>query len=116
MTRRLEPTDRIKELGDASVPFVFDTHAIIFSDDARDLERRLHLAFNHLRVNRINQRKEFFIVTLDEIESQVREFGLNANFIRIPEAMEYRETKALHDLSSSKSINTKDEFPDTLVN
>ena len=68
LTRRLEPMDRVKELGDASVPFSFDVHAIIYSPDAPSLESALHRKFTRNRVNAVNQRKEFFRVTLEEIE------------------------------------------------
>ena len=60
MTRRLDPMDRVRELGGASVPFSFDLHAIIYSEDAPALETKLHLLFSRQRVNRINERKEFF--------------------------------------------------------
>ncbi|HAP9187028.1 TPA: GIY-YIG nuclease family protein, partial [Enterococcus faecium] len=73
MTRRLEPMDRIKELSSASVPFEFDVHAMIFSEDAPSLETKLHNHFRKQEVNKINQRKEFFKVSLDEIEKVVLE-------------------------------------------
>ena len=93
MTRRLEPMDRIKELGSASVPFEFDVHAMIFSDDAPALETALHQAFEKQSVNRINLRKEFFRVSLDDIERVVREnFNNTVKFTRIPVAKEYNET------------------------
>lgn len=121
MTRRLEPTDRIKELGDASVPFLFDIHAMIYSDEARTLEYELHKAFSNKKVNMLNYRKEFFKVTLDEIEEQVKIIGIEAEFSRLPEAMEYRETLAILDkLNSQVHIKTveeiiADEFPSTLT-
>lgn len=93
MTRRLEPMDRIKELGSASVPFEFDVHAMIFSDDAPALETALHQAFEKQSVNRVNLRKEFFKVSLDEIEKVVKEnFNNTVKFTRIPVAKEYNET------------------------
>lgn len=93
MTRRLEPMDRIKELSSASVPFEFDVHAMIFSDDAPALEAALHQKFEKQSVNRINLRKEFFKVTLDEIESVVKkEFNNTTEFTRLPVAREYYET------------------------
>ncbi len=67
MTRRLEPMDRVDELGDASVPFKFDVHAMIFSDDAPALEAALHRAFDDRKVNMVNTRREFFHVTLKNI-------------------------------------------------
>ena len=68
MTRRLDPQDRVDELGDASVPFNFDVHAMIFSDDAPALEAALHRAFEDRKLNMVNQRREFFNVTLEEIK------------------------------------------------
>jgi hypothetical protein len=87
--------DRIWELSDASVPFDFDVHAMISSDDAPTLERRLHERFDNHRVNKVNTRKEFFRVPIDELRSFVREQGLEATFTLAAEASEYRETLAL---------------------
>lgn len=96
MTRRLEPMDRIKELSSASVPFEFDVHAMIFSGDAPDLEAKLHQHFQKQSVNRVNPRKEFFHVTLDEIEQVVKEnFNSTVEFTRIPVAKEYRRSLAI---------------------
>ena len=96
MTRRLEPTDRVDELGDASVPFNFDTHAMIFSDDAPSLENALHKAFEARKVNMVNQRREFFNVTLDEIEEVVRKnFDKTVEFTRTAAAEQYRESLML---------------------
>lgn len=93
MTRRLEPQDRIDELSSASVPFRFDVHALIFSDDAPALENALHKAFENKKVNMINNRKEFFRVSLDEIERVVKEnHETLIEFTHFPEAKEYRET------------------------
>jgi predicted nucleic acid-binding Zn-ribbon protein len=120
MTRRLEPIDRIKELGDASVPFQFDIHAMIFSEDAPTLENELHKAFTNKKVNMLNYRKEFFKVTLEEIEQKTKEIGLISEFTRLPEAMEYRETLAiLEKLNSKVEYKTidqiiADEFPSNL--
>lgn len=123
MTRRLEPNDRVRELGDASVPFQFDIHAMIYSDEAPTLENELHKAFNNRKVNMLNYRKEFFKVTLDEIEQKVKEIGLEAEFSRVPEAMEYRETIAILEKLNSQTEPTKtiddiiaEEFPTSLVN
>jgi hypothetical protein len=121
MTRRLEPIDRVKELGDASVPFQFDIHAMIYSDEAPTLENELHKAFTNKKVNMLNYRKEFFNVSLDEIETKVKEIGLDAEFSRLPEAMEYRETLAiLEKLNSQVPPKTIDEiiaeeFPSSLT-
>lgn len=96
MTRRLDPQDRVDELGDASVPFKFDVHAMIFSDDAPALEAALHRAFDSKKVNMINSRKEFFNVTLEEIESVVKKnYDKTVEFIRTPSAEQYRETQMI---------------------
>lgn len=93
MTRRLEPMDRIKELSSASVPFEFDVHAMIFSDDAPALETSLHQTFDKKRVNLVNAHKEFFRVSLDEIEDVVKSnYNNTVTFTRIPVAKEYNET------------------------
>ena len=91
MTRRLDPMERVDELGDASVPFDFDVHAMIFSDDAPKLEAALHRAFENRKLNMINTRREFFNVTLDEIKEVVRQnYDKTAEFIEIPEAEQFR--------------------------
>jgi hypothetical protein len=95
MTRRLEPEDRVKELGDASVPFHFDIHAMIYSDEAPRLENELHRVFADRKVNMLNYRKEFFNVSLQEIETKVKEMGIRAEFVKIPAAVQYRETLAI---------------------
>ena len=93
MTRRLDPQDRVDELGDASVPFRFDIHAMIFSEDAPALEAALHNAFEDKKVNLVNNRKEFFNVTLDEIEKVVKEnYDKTVDFVKLPEAEQYRES------------------------
>ena len=96
MTRRLEPMDRVRELGGASVPYHFDVHAMIFSGDAPALEASLHRAFHHRRVNRINERKEFFRVNLSEIKKVVHQnHNAYVEFTMLAEAKEYRETLML---------------------
>ena len=96
MTRRLEPQERIDELGDASVPFRFDVHALIFAEDAVSLETALHNRFADRRVNLVNPRKEFFRVTLDEIEECVRRnYNRTVEFTRTAAAAEYHETLEL---------------------
>lgn len=92
MTRRLEPMDRIAELSSASVPFPFDVHAMIFSEDAPKLEADLHQFFSKERVNKVNTRKEFFRVDLGAIEKEVFTHNPTAKFVTDAEAMEYRET------------------------
>jgi Domain of unknown function (DUF4041)/Meiotically up-regulated gene 113 len=95
MTRRLDPMDRIRELGDASVPFQFDVHAIIYSDDAPALECELHKAFDGQRVNRVNERKEFFRVPIEQIARTVREQRGDIEITLTAEAAEYRKTQAI---------------------
>lgn len=93
MTRRLEPMDRVKELGDASVPFEFDVHAMIFSDDAPALENILHTKFRDNAVNKVNLKKEFYKVSLDEIEKEVKEkYNATITFTKVAEAAQYRES------------------------
>ena len=91
MTRRLDPQERVDELGDASVPFDFDVHAMIFSDNAPALEAALHKAFEDRKLNMVNQRREFFNVTLDEIKEVVRNhYDKSVEFIDFPQAEQYR--------------------------
>lgn len=96
MTRRLDPMDRVDELGDASVPFDFDVHALIFSDNAPALEAALHRAFEDRKLNMVNTRREFFRVSLDEIKAVVKEnFDKTVDFIDIPPAEQYRQSELL---------------------
>lgn len=96
MTRRLDPMDRVDELGDASVPFNFDVHAMIFSDNAPALEAALHRAFENRKVNMINTRREFFNVTLEEIEAEVKKnYDKTVEFTRFPLAEQYRESQKI---------------------
>lgn len=93
MTRRLEPMDRINELSSASVPFEFDVHAMIFSSDAPELETMLHRHFSDRAVNKVNPRKEFYKVDIDEIERVVKEnYNDTVQFTKIPLAIEYRQS------------------------
>ncbi|MDA7644202.1 DUF4041 domain-containing protein [Verrucomicrobiales bacterium] len=96
LTRRLEPLDRVKELGDASVPFSFDVHAMIYSEDAPDLERELHKIFEAGRVNKVNRRKEFFSTSLLDIRKAIENKDVKeVHWTLEAEAREYRETRAL---------------------
>ncbi len=95
MTRRLVPDERVKELGDASVPFQFDVHAMIYSEDAPALEKALHKYFQDFRVNRINIRKEYFNVSLDDIRKAVEELHGVITWVVEPAADEYRQTVKL---------------------
>lgn len=102
MTRRQDPQDRINELGNASVPFKFDVHSFIFSDDAVSLEGKLHEMLNDKRVNKVNLRKEFFQTTIDELEQLVTEIEPTAEFNRTMLAEEFRQSQ------SSDSVYTSD--------
>lgn len=96
MTRRLDPMERVRELGDASVPFSFDVHAMIFSSDAPKLEAALHQAFNNNKVNMVNTRREFFKVSLEEIKRVVREnFDGSVDFIDIADAEQFYESEQM---------------------
>ncbi len=101
MTRRLDPQERVDELGDASVPFNFDIHALIFSDDAPKLEAALHKAFEDKKLNMVNTRREFFHVTLDEIKQVVHaNHDKTVEFIEIPPADQYRQSlKMLNEVT-----------------
>ena len=104
MTRRLNPQDRIDELGNASVPFRFDVHSFIFSDDAVGLENRLHTVLNNKRVNKVNMRKEFFYVSIDDLEKIVTDIDPTAEFNRTMAAEEYRQSLSTTENYSSDYI------------
>lgn len=93
MTRRLNPQDRVDELGSASVPFRFDVHSFIFSDDASKLETELHNRLNDKRLNKVNLRKEFFRVSIDELEALVNEICPTAEFNRTMLATEFHQSE-----------------------
>lgn len=95
LTRRLEPADRIRELGDSSVPFEFDIHALIFSEDAPALENQLHKHFIMMQMNKVNYRKEFFKVDIGHIREEVEKFGLIAKWTMVAAAEEYRQSMAI---------------------
>lgn len=95
MTRRMEPQERVNELGDASVPFPFDVHSFIFSDDAVDLESSMHHILNDRRVNKVNLRKEFFRVSLDELEDLVYKLDPTAEFKRTILATQFRQSQSI---------------------
>lgn len=92
LTRRLEPMDRVRELGDASVPFNFDVHALVFSEDAVGLECKLHEHFADKRVNLVNLRREYFYVTPHEVREALEKIGGQQllEFHQVPEAAEWR--------------------------
>lgn len=95
MTRRLEPLDRVRELGGASVPFSFDVHAMLWSEDAPALENALHKKFALGQVNKVNHRKEFFRTSIEEIRRTLESEGIEAKWTMAAEAMEYYETLSI---------------------
>ena len=106
MTRRLDPMDRVDELGDASVPFDFDVHAMIFSDDAPRLEAALHNAFADRKLNFVNQRREFFHVSLDEIKQVGKEnYDRSVEFIDLAPAEQYRQSLLMKKQAESNNSN-----------
>lgn len=108
MTRRLDPQDRVNELGDASVPFKFDVHSFIFCEDAVDLETRLHKELESRRVNKVNLRKEFFNISIDELEELVTKIEPTAEFNRIMTAEDYRQS-----LSSDEAYTSDYQLDDS---
>ncbi|MEX1046989.1 MAG: DUF4041 domain-containing protein [Actinomycetota bacterium] len=104
MTRRLEPLDRVRELGDASVPFRYDVHALIFSDDAVSLEASLHQAYADRRVNLVNLHREFFYAQPAEVKGRLKEFaGDVLQFVDVPEAVEWRQSASARPTSVAES-------------
>ncbi|MEG2848087.1 MAG: GIY-YIG nuclease family protein [Bacilli bacterium] len=109
MTRRLDPLDRVKELGDASVPFPFDVHAMIYSEDAPGLENKIHKEFNNKSTNLVNLRKEFFNVTLDEVENFVKENYGEFKLTKIAVADQYRQTLKMREENRKSIFNEEKE-------
>ena len=105
MTRRLEPLDRVRELGDASVPFEFDVHALLFSDDAPALERDLHRHFLRSQVNKANPRKEFFRVDLAQIRSEIERLGIDTQWTLSAAAREYRESLVIEQAMANNTLD-----------
>lgn len=108
MTRRLNPQDRVNELGDASVPFKFDVHSFIFSEDAVSLENKLHSILNKKRVNKVNSRKEFFYTSVDELEALVNEIEPTAEFNKTMLAEEFHQSLSSEEIYSSE-LRFKDD-------
>jgi hypothetical protein len=104
MTRRSDPEERVDELGDASVPFRFDIHCTIFSENASELETKLHRRLNEKRVNKINLRKEFFKLTIDELEDLVYELEPTAQFTKTMLAEQYYQSMAVEEVPESVNI------------
>jgi len=97
MTRRLEPMDRVRELGDASVPFPFDVHMMISCTDAPSLENALHRALHRSRLNKTNPRKEFFRADIDQIAALVREHHGEIRYVADPEALQFRQSQEMSE-------------------
>jgi len=116
LTRRLDPEERVSELGDASVPFEFDVHAMIYSENAPDLEYRFHKHFQQRQVNLVNPRKEFFAVSIEEIEACAKVHGCSTEFTRVAEAKQYRETLALKAAQGQQQVRQAEiaDLPEAL--
>ncbi len=108
MTRRLDPMDRIWELSDASVPFDFDVHAMIPCEDAPALEATLHAEFEEQRINKVNYRKEFFRVQLEQIRTLLDKRGIDVSFTLLAEAREFRETLKFAQMTPADQQRSKD--------
>lgn len=114
MTRRLEPQERIDELGSASVPFEFDVHCFIFSNDAVKLENLLHEKLNDKRVNKVNLRKEFFYSSVDELEALVREIDPDAKFTRTMAAKDYRQSISTDNICPEFDYESESDLEEDL--
>ena len=109
MTRRLEPMDRINELSSASVPFSFDVHSFIFSDNAVELEKRLHKELNNYRVNKVNLRKEFFRVSIDYLEELVQRICPTAEFNKTMLAEQYKQGMSVDNIPETLAEFIEDD-------
>jgi len=108
LTRRLDPTERVQELGGASVPFPFDIHAMLLSDDAPALETKLHRHFIEYQVNKVNRRKEFFNISLQKLKEVIIDYGVECRWTLEAEASQYRETLALEQaMRTDSTLRTK---------
>ncbi len=105
LTRRLDPNERVRELGDASVPFDFDVHAMISSNDAPTLERQLHKRFVRKQVNKVNARKEFFRVELREIRAELEKIGCQTSWTMTAECREYKESLSMERALQSNDVS-----------
>lgn len=109
MTRRLNPEERIAELGNASVPFKFDVHSFIFSDDAVSLESKIHDMLNNKRVNKVNLRKEFFNISIDELEELVLDIDPTAEFNKTMLAEEFRQSISSDEAYTNDYVSDFDD-------
>ncbi len=108
MTRRLDPQDRIDELGNASVPFDFDVHGLVYTENAPELENKLHSHLNEKRLNLVHLRREFFNVTMEEIEQVIKEFNLDIQLTKLAEAKEYRMSQSIRESKQKQTANQAD--------
>jgi len=115
MTRRLEPLDRVRELGDASVPFAFDVHAMIPSQDAPALEHALHKRFVRSQMNKVNPRKEFFRLSLEEIREEIEQMGCQVQWTLTAECRELRETQSIERDMASKTFDEQAWLKDQAI-
>lgn len=112
MTRRLDPQERVNELGSASVPFKFDVHSFIFSEDAVSLESKLHTMLNNNRLNKVNLRKEFFKISIDELEALVSEIEPTAEFNKTMLAEEFNQSLSSSEIYSNEYV-LDDEYEES---
>lgn len=112
MTRRLDPQERVNELSSASVPFKYDVHSFIFSEDAVGLENELHRRLHARRLNKVNLRKEFFDISLEKLEQLVEEINPTAEFNRTMLAEDYNQSLSISDqeLPLSDVYETKQSY------
>ena len=104
MTRRLVPEERVDELGGASVPFRFDIHSIIFTQNAPELELKLHKQLHNMRINKINLRKEFFRISIDELEELVYSLEPTAEFNKTMLAEQYYQSMTVDEIPESVTV------------
>ena len=115
MTRRLEPMDRVVELGDASVPYRFDVHTIAFVENAPELERTLHQKFAEHRVNKENERKEFFRVSVEDVRDAMESFDVDSEWYYDIEAQEYNESKLIRSARlAAKEQPVENTYPEAI--
>jgi hypothetical protein len=114
MTRRLEPLDRVNELGDASVPFKFDVHTLAFDQDAPTLEKKLHAKFSDFRVNTENHRKEFFRLDPLEVQNAMKELDVDSDWYFNAEAKEYYETQMILKSKQNSASIASASLPESI--
>jgi hypothetical protein len=112
MTRRLEPMDRVRELGDASVPFPFDVHMMISCEDAPKLENALHRELHTYRVNHMNPRKEFFRIDIETIRKLVEKYHGTVEYVADAEALEYRQSLNMSEEDQEFIEHVYESMPD----